>query len=112
MASAQKFTLETCQEDSSSSILNLKPDPGFSNTNLVFRPGKTGFCFFPTRAIDSEHDQRGVCKFIAPRMQFEKTTLFFSGKCSKSLGFWTSAREATQAYNFYSLNRFIISIAI
>ena len=38
--------------------------------DLDFRSRKTGFCFFSTRAIDSEHGQRGVCKFIAPRMHF------------------------------------------
>ena len=36
--------------------------------DLDFRSRKTGFCFFSTRAIDSEHGKRGVCKFIAPRM--------------------------------------------
>ena len=48
----------------------------FWKQNLVFRPGKTGFWFFSTRAIDSEHGQRGVCKFIAPRMHFENFDLW------------------------------------
>ena len=35
------------------------------NTNLSFRSGKTGFWFLPTRAIDSEHAERGPYQFSA-----------------------------------------------
>ena len=43
----------------------------FLNQNLVFRPGKTGFWFFSIRAIDSEHGQRGVYQFTAPKVHFK-----------------------------------------
>ena len=42
----------------------------------VFRSGKTGFWFLPTRAIDSEHNEKGPYQFLAPRKHFEKTTFF------------------------------------
>ena len=56
----------------SPSICHLSSDPGFSNIKPGFRPGKTGFWFLPTRAIDSEHNERGPYKFSAHLKQFEK----------------------------------------
>ena len=44
---------------------DVSSDAGFSNTNLVFRPGKTGFWFLPTRAIDSEHNEKRPYQFLA-----------------------------------------------
>ena len=69
----------------------------FLNQNQVFKPGKTGFWFFPTRAIDSEHNERGPYKFLAPTKQFEKSH-FFLPRCNQNHSIWSSAREGTRLW--------------
>ena len=63
----------------------------FLNQNLVFRPGETGFWFLSIRAIDSEHGQRGVYQFTAPKVHFE---FFDLGQVSYPLTGWVKKNIA------------------
>ena len=60
----------------------------FLNQNLVLDQEKLVSVFFPTRAIDSEHNERGPYKFLAPTKQFEKSTFFLPRCMLAVLGSW------------------------